>query len=63
MNKDSTPPTREVVRLNTAVYADLVKKCPPPMVTERTTDHHAGYLLGIQYVLQLLREGYVVQTS
>ncbi len=62
MNKnDSAPaPVRETVRLTPAVYASLEKLCPPPRVTEATTDHHAGYMLGVQYVLKLLREGYVV---
>lgn len=62
MNKnDSTPaPVRETVRFTPAVYAALEKQCIPPRVTEATTAHHAGYMLGIQYVLKLVREGYVV---
>jgi hypothetical protein len=64
MNKnDSALPQREIVRLTAPVYADLEKKCTPPRVTDTTTAHHAGYMLGIQFVLKLLREGYVVQTS
>ena len=56
-------PRREIVRLTDAVYRDLEKKCTPPRVTEATTSHHAGYMLGIQFVLKHLRDGYVIQTS
>lgn len=49
-----------MTRLDGNVYAQLVKQLPPPQVTEATTAHHAGYLLGIQLVLSKLREGYVI---
>lgn len=49
-----------MVRLSEEVYNQLVKKLPPPVVSDSTSAHHAGYLLGVQHVLKLLREGYVV---
>jgi hypothetical protein len=54
------PNPKAIVRLNTEVYKSLEKQLPPCVVTERTTEHYAGYLLGIQHVLKLLREGYTV---
>lgn len=55
---DPKPPIT-LVRLNTEVYNKLEKQLPPCVVTDKTTEHYAGYLLGIQHVLKLLRDGYV----
>lgn len=49
-----------VTRLTPEVYAALEEKVPPPNVTTTTTELLAGYQLGVQVVLKLLREGYVV---
>ena len=53
----------EVHRLSDAVYKDIEKKFSRPIVSSQTTAHEAGYQLGIQAILQALREGYVVQTK
>lgn len=49
-----------ITRLEPDVYAELEAKVPPPNVTTATTELMAGYQLGVQVVLRLLREGYVV---
>ncbi len=49
-----------VTRLEPNVYAALEAKVPPPNVTTTTTELMAGYQLGVQTVLKLLRDGYVV---
>lgn len=49
-----------VTRLEPEVYAALEGKVPPPNVTTTTTELMAGYQLGVQTVLKLLRDGYVV---
>ena len=54
-----TEPTKRV-RLHPDEYQKLAREFPNPIVTETTTAHQAGYLLGIQAVLQKLREGYTV---
>lgn len=54
-----TNTTLTVVRLEQAVYDDLCKQLPRLVVTSATTAHEAGYQLGIQLVLQKLRDGYV----
>lgn len=56
---DSTTnaPVREVHRLSAEAYKQLVTKLEAsPVVTSQTTDLQAGYLLGIQRVLHVLRE-------
>ena len=60
-----TTPTqiKTIVRLNTAVYDNLVRQLPKVVVTSATTAHEAGFLLGVQAVLQKLREGYVVEAQ
>jgi len=47
-------------RLSPDAYAELERKVHPPFVQNETTVLQAGYQLGIQAVLKLLREGYVV---
>ena len=50
-----------VVRLVPAVYASLEKQLPKPVVTDNTSALQAGYQLGVQAVLKLLREGFTTQ--
>lgn len=50
-----------MARLTTPVYNALVKQCPPIMVQRDTTELQVAYSLGVQHVLQLLREGYVIE--
>ena len=51
---------QEVVLLARPVYLKLEALLPQPVINPNTTDLQAGYALGVQRVLQLLREGYVV---
>lgn len=50
-------------RLTPEVYEKLEGQLPKPIVTGQTTEHQVGYLLGIQYVLSVLREGFTIDTS
>jgi hypothetical protein len=52
----------EVVRLTPEMLAALEKELPPPVVTNSTSELMAGYQLGVQTVLQRLRNGYVIGT-
>lgn len=63
MSNQPKPQAVQVHRLSESAYQDLAKKLPKPLVSNDTSAHHAGYLLGIQYVMQILREGYVVSTG
>jgi len=54
MNEQTT------VRLDTTQYRQLERQLPPPSVTNSTSDLMAGYQLGVQAVLKLLREGYSI---
>lgn len=47
-------------RLSPEAYAQLLKQCPMIAVTNDTSAHQAGFQLGVQHVLQKLREGFVV---
>jgi hypothetical protein len=59
MTKPQTT-TTNYARLTPNVYADLERKVGMILVNRETTEHMAGYQLGVQAVLKLLREGYVV---
>ena len=50
-----------VVRLSPAIYSSLEKQLPKPVVTDNTSALQAGYQLGVQAVLKLLREGFTTQ--
>lgn len=49
-----------MIRLDPAQMRELEKQVPAPVVTTATTELLAGYQLGVQSVLKLLRDGYVV---
>lgn len=49
-----------LIRLNPEVYRELENKLLPPTVVQGTTDIQAGFLLGIQHTLKLLRDGYTI---
>lgn len=56
--------TRTVVRLDEAILADLRRKAGvTAVVTNQTTEHMAGYQLGVQHVLNVLAEGFTVKSS
>lgn len=48
-----------VIRLDRQVYEDFEKKFGKPMPDTNTTQIQAGFLLGVQYVLRMMREGLV----
>lgn len=52
--------TQSYARLNQEVYEALERQVGRVLVTRETTDLQAGYQLGVQAVLQLLRDGYVI---
>lgn len=47
-------------RLTPEAYAQLLKQCPVIAVNNETSAQQAGFQLGAHYVLQKLREGFVV---
>lgn len=53
--------THTVVRLTPEVYKSLEAKFSRPTVTDSTSAHQAGFQLGVQAVLQALRQGFVVE--
>lgn len=55
---DNTKKVIEVHRLSREGYQALEKLCGPIKPTTTTTSIEAGYALGVQHVLQLLREGF-----
>lgn len=61
-NSNTRPTAQTVVtdiyRLTPDVYAKLEKQCGSPAVTSTTSELEAGYKLGVQQVLKLLREGF-----
>lgn len=50
--------TKVVHRLSAEAYAQLEKQLPQPTAPNDGT--RAAYQLGVQYVLQVLRQGFVV---
>jgi hypothetical protein len=55
--------THIIARLPSAVYKDLEKKLTSVVVTEKTTEIQAGYMLGIQQALRVIREGFTIEAS
>lgn len=50
-------------RLDQQVYEELEKKVmASPIVTKETTELQAGFQLGVQHVLKVLRDGYTINT-
>ena len=50
-------PVREIVRLSPEMYKELCKGVSAiPTVTGQTTELQAGFMLGVQHVLYVLRE-------
>lgn len=52
--------TKTLVRLDAVQYRELERRLPPPAVTNSTSDLMAGYQLGVQAVLKLIREGFTI---
>ena len=57
---DNTKVVTQVHRLSNEAYITLEKKLQPIMPTNNTTGIEAGFVLGQQSVLKLLRDGYVI---
>lgn len=53
--------TVNITRLEPDVYNELEKKVSNILVSSTTTELEAGYKLGIQHVLKVLRDGYAIQ--
>lgn len=53
----------ESFRLTQLVYEQLERQVTPPIVTGTTTELQAGYALGVQQVLMLLRNGFTCDTD
>lgn len=58
MASASPPVVKQVTRLMPHVYRLLEKECPRAFANETTSETQAGFLLGVQFVLQKLREGF-----
>lgn len=56
----STP--QETHRLTLPAYKQLEQMCEAAQVNGTTTEIQAGFKLGIQHVLRLLRDGFVIGT-
>lgn len=52
--------TSIIHRLSPEAYRQLEQQVQAPFVTDKTTDTQAGFQLGIQYILKLLRDGFVI---
>lgn len=50
-----------VISLPLEIYHKIEKQFPRPGVTSTTSEIEAGYMLGVQAVLKVLREGHVVE--
>lgn len=50
--------TPATFRLDQDALDDLIKQLPRPVPSTSTTDIQAGFLLGIQHVLDILRSGF-----
>ena len=48
----------ELVRLHYREYEKLEQMMPKPIISDKDTELKAGYLLGIQHVLKVLRDGW-----
>ncbi len=59
MTKAQEVQTETVVVLNQKQYEKLEGQLPKPLVNQSVTDIQAGYLLGVQAVLSILRNGFV----
>jgi hypothetical protein len=54
-------PVSTVIRFDEAQIAALAKSLPTPVVDNDTTPLNAGMKLGVQVVLQKLREGFTIR--
>lgn len=63
MDKDGSheipPVVQQIFRLTPQVYADLEKQVARFDVRSDTSPQEVGFMLGVQFVLRKLRDGYV----
>lgn len=52
-----------VVRLRPDMYNELERKCKTLNVNENTTSLQAGFALGVEHVLKMLRVGYTIEVD
>ena len=52
-----------VVRLRPDMYNDLERKCKTLVINEATTPLQAGFALGVESVLRMLRNGYTIEVD
>ena len=61
MTMQKQPETKtEVAVLNWQVYQQLEKQVTRPVVTTQTTPEQVAFALGVQSVLEVLRNGFVI---
>jgi hypothetical protein len=58
---EAKPPVTELYRLQPNTLIQLKAKLPPPLVDNSTTEHKAGFLLGIQYVMSILEKDFTLK--
>lgn len=51
---------RVMGRLSAEAYRQLESSCPRPAVSQDSSPQQVGFLLGVQFVLERLRNGFVV---
>jgi len=57
---EAEPQTTQVVVFQRDQYKKLEAQLPAPIPSGQTTDIQAGFLLGVQHVLKMLREGFTI---
>lgn len=57
---EPTPEVQELTRLDPTTYLLLTKSLPSVGIPK--TDLEAGFMCGVQYVLQKLRDGFVTRS-
>jgi hypothetical protein len=57
---ESAGPVKSIYRFDEQSLRQLRNKLPKPGVTAETSPLQAGFLLGVQHVLQMLQDGYTV---
>lgn len=57
---DNTKVVTQVHRLSKEAYVSLENQCGPIRPTTTTTPIEAGYALGVQHVLKIIRDGFTL---
>lgn len=59
-NKKPQKEKEHIIVLSSQIYKIIESKLPKPFVGSNTTEIEAGFLLGVQAVLRILRENHTV---